>query len=165
MRPIHAGAAWDGKAAENAGMGQSMMAKGQQNDLDVHSIKTGRPGLGADEESLRFVGDAMKNRIEFFAIGVAPQVEKRKAPQLLEEKRIGPRAGDPKRKAALIVEIEHERVGQHAADRAGVDIVALGRAARAPQSVPVGIEFHRDSELHSEFPATRSLTRPGMGRN
>ena len=34
------------------------------------------------------------------------------------------------------------------ADRAGVDIVAFGRAARPPQSVPVGIEFDRGSELH-----------------
>ena len=144
-------------------MGQSMMAKGKQNDLDVHSVKTGRPGLGADEECLRLVGDTMKNRIEFFAIGVAPQLEKRKAPQLLEEKRIGPRACDPKRKAAPAVEIEHERVGQHAADRAGVDIVALRRAARAPQLVPVRIEFHRDSELHRQSPDP-FLTRPGTGR-
>ena len=51
----------EGKTAEDAGMGQSMMAKGKQNDFDVHSVKTGRPGLGADEEGLRFVGDAMKN--------------------------------------------------------------------------------------------------------
>ena len=80
-------------------MGQSMMAKGKQNDLDVHCVKPGRPGLGADEECLRLVVDTMKNRIELFAIGFAPQLEKRKTPQLLEKNRIGPRACDPKRKA------------------------------------------------------------------
>ena len=114
-------------------MGQSMMTKGQENDLDVHGLETGWPRLGADEEGLRFVSDAMKDRIELFAIGVAPQLEKREASQLFEEKRIGPRTRDPKRKAALIVEIEDERVGQHAADCAGVDIVALRRAA-APRN-------------------------------
>ncbi len=51
----------DGKAAEDAGMGESMMTKRQENDFDVHGCQTGRPGLGADEEGLRFVGDAMKN--------------------------------------------------------------------------------------------------------
>jgi hypothetical protein len=90
----------------------------------------------------------MKNRIEFFAIGAAPQVQKRKAPELLEEERVGPRACDSKWKAAPGVEIEHERVGQHAPNRAGVDIVAFGRAPRPAQSVPVGIEFDRGSELH-----------------
>ena len=68
----------DRKAAEDAGMGQSMMTKGQENDLDVHCVETGRPGLGADEEGLRLVGDAMKNRIELFAIGVAPQIRETK---------------------------------------------------------------------------------------
>ena len=70
----------DGKAAEDAGMGQSMMTKGQQNDLDVHCVKTGRPGLGADKERLRLVGDAMKNRIEFFAIGARAKAPKTKGP-------------------------------------------------------------------------------------
>jgi hypothetical protein len=51
--------------------------------------RPGRSGLGADQERLRFVGDAMQNRIELAAIGVAPQLEKGKAPQLLEENRIG----------------------------------------------------------------------------
>ena len=51
----------DRKAAEDAGMGQPMMTKGHENDLDVHCVETGRPGLGADEEGLRLVGDAMKN--------------------------------------------------------------------------------------------------------
>ena len=121
------------------------------------AIKTGRPGLGADEEGLSLVGDAMKNGIDFFTLGVAPKVEEREAPQLLEEKRIGPRTRNPKRKAALVVEVEHERVGQHASDRAGVERIALGRAAPASQLVPVGMKFHRGSELHSEFPAARSL--------
>ena len=146
-------------------MGQSMMAKGQQNDLDVHGAKTGRPGFGADQERLRFVGDATKNRIEFVAVGVPPQIEKGKSPQLLEENRIGSRACDPKGKAALVVEVEHERVGQHAPDRAGVDIVAFGRAARAAQSAPVRVELHRDSELHSESSRPVPWRRPAMGRN
>ncbi len=63
------------KAAKDAGMGQSVMTKGKQNDLEVHSVKTGRPGLGADKEGLRLVGDAMKNGIDVFTIGVAPQVQ------------------------------------------------------------------------------------------
>ena len=54
----------DGEPAEDAGMGQSMMTKRQQNGLDVHRAETGGPRLGADEERLRFVRDAMQNRIE-----------------------------------------------------------------------------------------------------
>ena len=57
-------------------MGQSMMAQRQQNDLDVHGLEAGRPRLGADKERLRFVRDAMKNRLEFAAVGVEPKVEK-----------------------------------------------------------------------------------------
>jgi hypothetical protein len=153
------------KAAEDAGMGQPVMAEGHENDLDVRCVKIGQPGLGADKECLRLVGDTMKNRIKLFAIGAAPQLQERKAPELLEEERVGPRACDSKWKAALGVEIEHERVGQHAADRAGVDIIALRGAARAPQSVSVGIEFDRGSELHFGFSATDRALRPGMGRN
>ena len=129
-------------------MGQSMMTEGQQNDLDIRRPQTGRPSLGAKEERLRFVGHAMEDGSQLAAIAVAPQIEKGKAPQLLEEKSIGSRARDAKGKAALTVEIEDERVGQHAADRAGVDIVALGRATLGPQPVPVGEEFHRDGKLH-----------------
>src|SRR6185437_595524 len=149
------GRGMDGEGAEEAGMGQSMMAQRQQNDLEIHRPKTGRPGLGADKERLRFVGDAMKNRLEFAAVGVEPKVEKGAAPQLLEENRVSPRACDPERKAMGFVEVEHERVRQHAADRARVDIAAFGRAAPGPQPVPVRVEFHRDSKLH-RIPSTRS---------
>src|ERR1700727_718860 len=51
----------DGNAAKDAGMGESMMTKRQQNDLDIHRAQTGRPGLGANEQSLCFVSHAMKN--------------------------------------------------------------------------------------------------------
>ena len=51
----------DRKAAKDAGMGQPMMTERQQNDLDVHCVKIGRPSLGADKEGLRLVGDTMKN--------------------------------------------------------------------------------------------------------
>jgi hypothetical protein len=78
------------KAAEDAGMGQPMMAEGHENDLEVRCVKIGRPSLGADKECLRLVGDTMKKRIELFAISAAPQVQKGKAPELLEEKRVGP---------------------------------------------------------------------------
>ena len=64
-----------GKTAENAGMGQSVMAQGKKNDFDAYSIKTGRPSLGADEEGLSFVSDAMKNGIDLFTISVAPKVK------------------------------------------------------------------------------------------
>src|SRR5258707_8734712 len=70
------GRGMDREAAEDARMGETMMTEGQQNDFDANVRDTGRLGLGADEERLRLVGDAMKNRIEFFAIGVAPEVEK-----------------------------------------------------------------------------------------
>ena len=63
------------KTAQNPGMGQSVMAKRKKNDFDAYSIKTGRPGLGADEEGLSLVSDAMKNGIDFFTISVAPKVE------------------------------------------------------------------------------------------
>ena len=124
----------DRKAPEDAGMREPMMTKGQENDLDVHSVMTGRPSLSADEEGLRFVCDTMKNRLEVFAIGVAPQLKKGKAPQLLEEKRVGPRTCDPKRKAAASLEVEHERIRQHASDRGGIDILALRRAASAREA-------------------------------
>ena len=51
----------DRKAAKDAGMGQPMMTERHENDLDVHGFKMGRPGLGADKEGLRLVGDTMKN--------------------------------------------------------------------------------------------------------
>ena len=63
------------KTAENAGMGQSVMAEGKKNDFDAYRIKTGRPGLGADEEGLSLISDAMKNGIDLFTVGVAPKVE------------------------------------------------------------------------------------------
>jgi hypothetical protein len=59
-RPCRRG--MDREAAKDAGMGQPMMTKGHENDLDVHCVETGQPGLGADEECLRLVGDTMKNR-------------------------------------------------------------------------------------------------------
>ena len=68
-----------------------------------------------------------------FAIGVAPKLGKGKAPQLFEEQRIGSGPGDAKREPAPVVEIEHERVGQHAADRAGSTSFRSG-ALRAPRS-------------------------------
>ena len=52
-------------------MGQPMVTEGHEHDLDVCCVKIGQPGLGADKECLRLVGDTMKNRIEFFAIGAA----------------------------------------------------------------------------------------------
>ena len=116
--------------------------------LDVHRVKTGRPASAPIRNACASSATQCRTESSSAAIGVAPQLEKRKAPQLLEEHRVGPRAGDAKWKAALVVEIEHERVGQHAANRAGIDIVAFRRAARAPQLVPVRIEFHRGSELH-----------------
>jgi hypothetical protein len=79
----------DGEGAEEAGMGQAVMAKGQQNHLDADRPKTGRPGLCADEERLRFVSDAMKNGIELSPIGFAPKLKEGKTSQLLEEDRIG----------------------------------------------------------------------------
>jgi hypothetical protein len=108
-----------------------------------------RPG-GRASAPMRngFVGDAMKHRIELLAISVAPKLEKGEAPELPQEDRIGPRSGDPERKPAPFVEIEHERIGKHAAYRARVDIVALGRAARSPELVPVRMELHGDGELH-----------------
>ena len=63
------------KTAENAGMGQSVMAKRKKNNFDAHSIKTGRPGLGADEKGLSLISDAMKNGIDFFTISAAPEVK------------------------------------------------------------------------------------------
>ena len=54
------GRGMDSEGAQKAGMGQSVMAKGQQNHLDVDRPKTRRPGLRADEERLRFVGDAIR---------------------------------------------------------------------------------------------------------
>ena len=138
----------DGEGAENARVGQSVVTKRQENGLDLHRPKAGRPGLGADEERLGFVGDAMKDRIELLALVVAPKLEKGEAPELLHKDRIRPRSGDPERKSAPLVEIEHERIGEHAADRAGIDVVALGRAARSPEPVPVRVELRGDGELH-----------------
>src|SRR5690242_21956756 len=66
------GRGMDREAAEDARMGETMMTEGQQNDFEANDSEPGRLGLGADEESLRLVGDAMKNRIEFSAIGVTP---------------------------------------------------------------------------------------------
>ena len=101
----------DGEGAENAGMSQSVMTERQQNGLNLHRPEAWRAGLGADEERLRLVSDVMKDRAHLLAIGVAPKLEKGMAPKLLQEKSIGSRSGDAKRKPAAIVEIEHERLG------------------------------------------------------
>ena len=37
----------DREAPEDARMREPMMTKGQENDLDVDDVMTGRPGLGA----------------------------------------------------------------------------------------------------------------------
>ena len=87
-----------------------------------------------------------------FPVLLAPEVEKRRAAQFPEEERVRARADDAHGKFAPRVELEDERVGENAANGAGIDIVALRRAAGAAQFVPIGVELLTGGEFHCGLP-------------
>ena len=114
--------------------------------------KAERRGGGADQERLRLVGERDDDLGDLGAVGLAPQIEERLAAQLAQEQGVGAGADDPQRESGRRVEFENERVGENAADRARIDVVALRRAARAAQRVPIGEQFPARGELHGGLP-------------
>lgn len=129
-------------------MGRALMPKREQHRLDLKRLQSWRLCVRGEEEGLCFIRDALNNGFDFGAIGVAPKQEKRKPPKLFQEQSIGPRTGDTERKPAFLVEVEHERVGEDAADGAWLDVITLRRAPTRSERIPVSIEFDGDCELH-----------------
>lgn len=120
-------------------MGRPTMAQRKQQDFDVDRLNPLRSACGADKEGLRFVGHAQKNALDFTSILRPPNFEKGFAAQFTKIQGIGATACNSHGKDPPL-EFQNKRVGQDPADRAGLYVVTLRRAARAPQLVPVGIQ-------------------------
>src|SRR4029077_12704876 len=85
----------------------------------------------------RLVGDDRQELAHVAAARGRPQIEKNFVLELAAEQRAEPRAGDAERMAVRGLEGEDEGVGEHAADRAGLDIGALGRRPPGAPLVPI----------------------------
>src|SRR5271165_2664540 len=110
-------------AAEDSRMCGAVMPKRQQRRLDLQRFETRRARLPAEKLGLRRVRNAAHRRFDPPAIGLAPELEKRKAPKLAKKQGVGSRSGDPEGKPSLRIEVEHEGVSQNAADGARADVV------------------------------------------
>lgn len=128
-------------------MGSPMMAQRQRENLNSQRGRPLRRALRANQKRLCAVGGAFQNARDLAHVVFVPKVEKGSSPQFAAEHRIGATADDPEWETILEREFEDAGVGQHAPDCAGFDIVALRRATRAAQSVPIGEKLLAGSKL------------------
>ena len=145
-------------------MGGSVMTQRQDEHFQIECGRTLRRAAGADQVGLRAICGALDDAPDFWCIIAPPEFQERLAAQFPAEQGIGAAADDAQRKAALGRMFENECVGEHAANRPRLDVVTLGRAARAAQGVPIRIEFQAGREFQNMFPWRSRTSAPKRDR-
>ena len=129
-----------------------MMPQRQQEHLEIDRRHAFGAAAGANKERLRAIRGAFQHPRDFRRVIAPPDLEERRAAQLAAEQRIGAAADDAKRESVSGGKFQNESVGEHAANGARFDVVALRSAARAAQSVPISEELQAWREFQTLFP-------------
>ena len=95
----------------------------------------------ARDHADRLLGDDGEEIADQVLVLGRPEIDEGLALELAAEGGADARAGDAERMPGASIERQHEGVGEHAADGAGLDVAALRRRPQAAALIPIIEQF------------------------